>query len=445
MQYEKTMIQEHNIEKPRIYISSTVYDFRDLRTALKYWLEQLGYEVQLSDFNDFTKPLDTNTYDACLRSVQQSNYFILLVGSRVGGFYNKAEKVTITRMEYRTAYEMVRQGKMKLVAFVRNDLWAVREDRKALRKFLIEEYSEKKELDEKGIDAITYHSSSIANDAEVIFDFLKEIGRIDEMKKAMAGQGEFPVANWIHQFSTFEDVIMALKVEFSFGHDLRTIALIANLKQELLSNLSALALKTKEGKIHFLADSGIAARRAIKGDYDDESILQSQHLRWLAIYALLRDRGNLSTQLLDQALVSGQFLEFDTGANVYKIGLIHQSLFALQENIARRRLFSKATIEDILNSFITKYTPKNNPKMKMDNTPISISNSELIAPLSCLDVELNIIDLCIALFKAIDGDNGRLVTLKLRPSSPIESMAEQLAEENPTITEMNSWIASLSR
>ena len=48
--------------KPEIYISSTVYDFRDLRSALKYDLEQLGYAVHLSETNDFPKPVDANSY-----------------------------------------------------------------------------------------------------------------------------------------------------------------------------------------------------------------------------------------------------------------------------------------------------------------------------------------------------------------------------------------------
>jgi hypothetical protein len=33
------------VTKPAVFISSTVHDFRDLRSALKFWLEELGYEV----------------------------------------------------------------------------------------------------------------------------------------------------------------------------------------------------------------------------------------------------------------------------------------------------------------------------------------------------------------------------------------------------------------
>ena len=74
--------------KPRIFVSSTIYDFRDLRSALKYWLEQFGYEVRLSEFNDFTKRLDENAYNACLRAIEESDYYVLLIGTRVGGLYS---------------------------------------------------------------------------------------------------------------------------------------------------------------------------------------------------------------------------------------------------------------------------------------------------------------------------------------------------------------------
>src|SRR5438046_1376403 len=133
--------------KPVIYISSTIYDFKDLRSALKYWLGELGYEVMLSDFNDFDKPLDENSYLACLRAIEKASYFILLVGARVGGLYDSPNKISITRQEYRTAYELVNAQKLKLITFVRQDLWDIREDRSALEEFLIADYKSQAEVD----------------------------------------------------------------------------------------------------------------------------------------------------------------------------------------------------------------------------------------------------------------------------------------------------------
>ena len=187
--------------KPRIYISSTIYDFLDLRSALKYWLEGLGYEVMLSEFNDFTKRLEENSYDACLQAIDGAQCFLLLVGARVGGLYDISQRLSITRIEYRRAYELLKAGRMKLITFVRDELWNVREDRKALEAFLIDDHKLRKELDDAQIQAIVQHKSTFVNDAQAIFEFLNEITRNEEMKQAIAGEGSFPVANWVHRFS----------------------------------------------------------------------------------------------------------------------------------------------------------------------------------------------------------------------------------------------------
>jgi hypothetical protein len=58
----------------------------------------------LSESNDFAKPFDENSYEACLRTIDDCDYFVLLIGARTGGLYNEREGVSITRMEYRHAY-----------------------------------------------------------------------------------------------------------------------------------------------------------------------------------------------------------------------------------------------------------------------------------------------------------------------------------------------------
>ena len=120
---------------PKIFVSSTIYDFYDLRSALKHWLTQSGHEVLLSERNDFPKNADDNSYKACLAAIQNADYFALLVGSRVGGMYGDAAHISITRQEYRVAREAFdKHGKPRLIAFVRQSIWDIREDRKALLK-----------------------------------------------------------------------------------------------------------------------------------------------------------------------------------------------------------------------------------------------------------------------------------------------------------------------
>jgi hypothetical protein len=92
-----------------------------MRSAIKYWLEEAEYSVQLSESSDFEKDSTINSYDACLKAIGESDYFILLIGSRVGGMYDK--DISITRQEYRRAIELVTEGKMKrIIAFVRSEV-----------------------------------------------------------------------------------------------------------------------------------------------------------------------------------------------------------------------------------------------------------------------------------------------------------------------------------
>ena len=193
--------------RPTILISSTIYDFRDLRSALKYWLTSIGFDVLLSEYNDFVKPLAENSYEACIRAIGSSQYVILLVGGRVGGLYDARERISITRQEYREARKRFEAGQLKVIAFVRKELWDIREDRSALHRILQEGLAAEQELSADAIAKIANHSSKLVNDADMVFSFLEEIGQVQQMKDAVAGRGTFPKGNWIHTFSTFEDIV----------------------------------------------------------------------------------------------------------------------------------------------------------------------------------------------------------------------------------------------
>ncbi|MDQ1638826.1 MAG: hypothetical protein QOF62_2165 [Pyrinomonadaceae bacterium] len=424
-----------SISKPKIFISSTVYDFRDLRSALKYWLEQLGYEVMLSEHNDFAKPLNKNSYDACLKAVERADYFILLVGARAGGFYDASENISITRMEYRTAYSLLKAGKLKLLSFVRSDLWNIKEDRIALRDFLAKDYCSQAELSPSDVDAIANHPSKFVNEAETAFDFLNEISRGDEMARAIQGKGERPIGNWINTFTYFQDIVETLRTEFNISESLTKIALMENLRRELLANLTHLTMHYK-GEVHANADFyASAARRSISGNLDSSSIMPGRYLKWLVMYFVVAGSGEkLSTQFVDQALTSGEFLEYDRSLNVYKSGVVNNSLVQLRENTDRLRSLSR-----ILNSRVDTLLEKFRPYMKREEN-ISVNNNDLLTPLAVADCELSIVNLSVALIKALDGDYEKLEKVRLYPSTPFAIEAEKIEKEAVSIDEIANWI-----
>jgi hypothetical protein len=427
------------VTKPAVFISSTVHDFRDLRSALKFWLEELGYEVMLSEFNDFTKPLDENSYTACLKAIERASYFILLIGARTGGLFEPAEGVSITRMEYRKGYDLVQAGRMKLITFVRQDLWNIKEDRKALRDLLTNDHATQKEFSDAQIEALTKHPSNFVNDAQATFSFLQEVARIDEMKRAIADKTALPRSNWIHPFSSFQDIIAALDPLLNIKRSLTTRALETNLKRELLANLTEVTSKRRNKEIDKKTVWGDLARNHFKGDLDGSSTMPARYIKWLVAYVIVGASGRrLATQFIDQSLTSGVFLEFDLSLKSYRISSFHNALLLLKENIDRLKGFGEGYLNQRLLDFVAKYAPADNSIVRSDRD-IEISNIELMPVFACFDCEENIGNLCIALLKSLSGDNSRLSGLKLNRSNPLDDEASKIEAESTTVEEVEEW------
>uniref|UniRef100_UPI003076EDBD DUF4062 domain-containing protein n=1 Tax=Porcipelethomonas sp. TaxID=2981675 RepID=UPI003076EDBD len=217
--------------KPIIFISSTIYDFADLRSSMKYWLDEMGFTTQLSEYNDFIKDTTQNSYDACIDAVRKCDYFVLLIGSRRGGMY-PGENISITRKEYRTAYQLAKEGKIKkIIILIRQNVWDIKEDRKALHRLLnrLKIFESDKEIDRLQVEN---YDSNILKDAGHIISFINEVTRNQEAKKS-----EKPIMNWIHTFSTFEDVIQVLQSELKIKDNISIKIAEQNIKSMLLYNM----------------------------------------------------------------------------------------------------------------------------------------------------------------------------------------------------------------
>lgn len=200
------------MKKPRVFISSTIYDFKDLRSALKYFFEENSFEVVTSENVDFPNTNKNNSYQACLDAIETCDYFVLLIGARVGGTYRyktdkKTETITITRAEYRKAYELFKQEKIKIINFIRKEIYDVKEDRKGLEKVLLDFA-----LQDGDRKNIAEHESKIIKDAGEVFRFVDEVSRNAEMRQAnKSDDTPYPAGNWMYQFSSFRDIVTVLK------------------------------------------------------------------------------------------------------------------------------------------------------------------------------------------------------------------------------------------
>jgi hypothetical protein len=137
---------------------------------------------------------------------------VLLIGSRVGGWYDEAHRVSITQQEYRHAYELQNAGKLKILTFVRVEVWQMREERQELAAYLASlPYSE---AEKKKIEA---YPSKFSEDAEFINAFISEVSRNRETAAALKSGAPLPTGNWIHVFREFRDVIDTVQAQMFSG------------------------------------------------------------------------------------------------------------------------------------------------------------------------------------------------------------------------------------
>ena len=99
--------------KPRIFISSTFYDLKQVRSSLEVFIRDLGFDSVLSEKGNIAYSPDVPLDESCYREAEACDVFVLIIGGRYGsevssesesdnkGFYERYE--SITRKEYESA------------------------------------------------------------------------------------------------------------------------------------------------------------------------------------------------------------------------------------------------------------------------------------------------------------------------------------------------------
>lgn len=426
------------MDRPRIFISSTIYDFKDMRSSLKFWLEEFGYQVQLSEFGDFEKDLSKNSYEACLKAIEEAHYFILLIGSRVGGFYDEKKKISITQQEYRTACKVAEKKGLKLIIFVRQELWDVKNDRSILEKFLKNEYVKEGKLKSGDLKKISQCPSPTANDAEVIFNFIDEVCKKQAMKKASKKGAAFPKRNWVHRFATFRDIVDVLKNEFPLSRRLVTLTYLFNVKREVANNVKGFFSKEGNNDIVFSGEWAKFAISEMSGDLNGSSNIKGKHLRWLMIYYLFdRSSIELSTEFIDEALKSGEFLQYNIKKKAYEGSDLHNALFRLKKEIDfLKRISAPAGNEK--EKFMEKCAQYNNDEK------IAVPNIDLIIPSTLYNAKYNILTLSRYVLAKIDNKKTiKFSDLALKPRHAFRDETEKIKDEDVSAEEILSFLEKI--
>ncbi|MHB9033239.1 MAG: DUF4062 domain-containing protein [Anaerolineae bacterium] len=94
--------------KPRIFISSTFYDLRQIREDLRLFIEQLGYDPVLHELGNITYGVNDALESYCYREIDLSDIVVSIVGDRYGT-PSKDEPYSISQKELKTAIDHGKQ------------------------------------------------------------------------------------------------------------------------------------------------------------------------------------------------------------------------------------------------------------------------------------------------------------------------------------------------
>lgn len=419
------------MNRPTFFLSSTIYDFSDLRASVKYFLELQGCTVLASEFNDFSKPIEPHSYEACFNAIQKADYFVLFIGSRVGGWFDKTNQISITQQEYKEAYKLHKLGKLKIINFVRSDVWQLKEDRTALLRYL-----DNLEIDPGAKEQIVNHPSKQLSNAEFIINFINEVGRNDETKLALENKSVLPTGNWIHTFQTFSEVIDVLQTQIFLGQPIESVAIKKLLRRELSEILRHCLMKMKneiyspKSTIHFFYQE-----HTIPKDVMDNPYVSIKTKRWnlMSMTAIHLLTIRLHTLILPNALSSLVFMNFDFKTGTMQEEPIYEALFLLNEEI---RELNRANTTDKLEVIFEN--SRRARSSDYDVEFIEIKTDKLLALLHLFMRWINVIDLSKSIIRYLDGEE--FVMPKIQPKSPIPEMNEDLIKEIVTTKEVNEFI-----
>ena len=101
--------------KPRIFISSTYYDLKHIRSSLENFIDSLGFEAILSEKGDIAYLPEVPLDESCYREAANADIFIIIIGGRYGTEKSSSKNdfskefsdryESITKKEYFSAVE----------------------------------------------------------------------------------------------------------------------------------------------------------------------------------------------------------------------------------------------------------------------------------------------------------------------------------------------------
>ncbi len=248
--------------KLRIFVSSTCYDLDILRSELRPFIVEMGYEPVMSDYSDVLYDPRSHTHDSCLKEIPNCDMVLLIIGSRFGGLAIPAAVANIdlaqleklstktTLLETKDMFSITQLEALKAIeqsipvyAFV---------DEKVLNDHRVYERNKDKQT---VIDQIEFPSIQKRDTARYIFEFINFLShritnnsitgfsRLEEIKSHLTSQ-------WSQ---LFQRLLLEARTKTREERRYRDFSeRIEDLKAIILTSLGTPGLReTAKGAIHF--------------------------------------------------------------------------------------------------------------------------------------------------------------------------------------------------
>ncbi|WP_434766164.1 DUF4062 domain-containing protein [Pseudomonas triticicola] len=165
--------------KPRIFVSSTCYDLGMLRSELRPFITNMGYEPIMSDYSDILYDPRSHTHVSCINEVGNCDLLVLILGQRFGGAAIDAalECVNFEELSARSSNSAVFEGSPKFSITQLEVLKAIENsipiyafvDDKVYHDHLV---YEKNKHDEDLVQRIKFPSMQKNETAKYVFEFI---------------------------------------------------------------------------------------------------------------------------------------------------------------------------------------------------------------------------------------------------------------------------------
>lgn len=416
--------------RPRVFVSSTIRDFADLRSALKYWLEETGADVRMSEYVDFQREPDDATFDSCFKAIAECDYFILLVGGIRGSDFN--DGTSVTQQEYRVAAQLAQKGRIKPVIFIRKDVMTA--------------LSERRSLIDAGLskDKISATASRVLTDPEFVQAFVEEIKQTEYEREGIEGRAG---AFWYYQFGTFREIVDALCVNLHLTISVRRQALLANLGHELEKNLTVLTERISSGAIIPVGFQLNALRESIRLDTSSEhlTLTDAQGTRLvffqIAAWTVLE---NLRTVALRDAILSGEFLVYEQSGAMLRASHVQelmQDLLSRVERLQQLHIHNMSGFTPVHNLHLQAHTniTEAHKRKQPDVSVPTIYLAYLFLQSSLME---DITNLSLAVLKYIYDPTALIQHVQLNEISPYEGESEKIELGKPTPDEIQQWVST---